>query len=99
MKQLYWDEEIAKKSQEQAYKHAFVHSSPTFRQTNCFPNIGENLYFGTFPQQMEPQINWEKEINMWFTEIENFVNDSGLSVTSFRISATAGPTCHFTQVI
>jgi len=96
MRQVYWDQEIAKKAQEHADKKVFEHSASTFRQTSVFSYVGENLYTAT---SSNPVVNWERGINAWFNEINDYSKLTNLSVTSFQTSSSGGAIGHFTQVI
>jgi len=96
MRQVYWDEEIAKKAQEHADKKVFEHSTSTFRQTLVFSYVGENLYTAT---SSNPVVNWERGINGWFNEINDYAKLTNMSVTSFQTPSSGGAIGHFTQVI
>ena len=92
MLQMYWSDAIAMKAQIHANNCKFMHSTRDFRKQPDFPT-GENIYqtaSGTNFQQMD----WNKTITAWFSEIKDF---GGKKIESLETGgATTG---HFTQVI
>jgi len=92
MIQMYWSEAIAAKAQMWANNCNFQHSTSTYRRQPDFP-VGENLYESSSSGNYQ-NMNWNKAVNAWFTEIKDF---GGKSVDSM---SSGGPvTGHFSQVI
>jgi hypothetical protein len=95
MRQVYWDEEIAKKAQDHANKKVFNHSSSTYRKTKVFSYLGENLYSSS--SSGTPVVDWDRAINKWYNEIANYPKVS--SSPKYISSGSGGEIGHFTQVI
>jgi len=93
MRQVYWDEEIAKKAQDHANKKVFDHSSSSYRKTSVFSYLGENLYSSS-SSGSSPVVEWERAIKRWYDEIASYPKSSS-SVPKYSGSGTG----HFSQVI
>ena len=92
MVQMYYSDSIGAKAQAWANKCTFKHSKQNERKQPQF-KTGENIYQSTWFGG-KPEKNWQKVIESWYSEINNF---AGKSVVSFSPN---GPTTgHFTQVI
>lgn len=96
MRQMYWNDEIAKKAQEHANKCKFEHSTREFRDTAKFGLLGENL--GIYSSTSGAIKNWAGIIKMLNDEINNYVTIQA-DPNNFQDSPQADLVVgHFTQV-
>jgi len=90
MKQLEWDEELARVAQRHADQCKFSHDCPDCRRVNRF-KVGQNLY-QSFSTRKGGK-DWRKAIDSWFNEIKSFPSSS---VSSYSFSHKTG---HYSQMV
>ncbi len=82
---MYWDPDIAQRAQDWANK-CTISKSPEYMKTFTSFKTGEIIY------QEENEMNWEKVIALWFTEINKYTGQ----VSKYQKGAE---TNKFTQII
>jgi len=90
MKELEWDEELAKVAQRHADQCKFRHDCSNCRRVERF-KVGQNIY-QSFSTNSE-RTDWRKAIDSWFNEIQSF---SPRSVSSYSFSTKTG---HYSQLV
>eukprot|EP00092_Neocalanus_flemingeri_P074856 GFUD01092631.1.p1 GENE.GFUD01092631.1~~GFUD01092631.1.p1 ORF type:complete len:564 (-),score=152.43 GFUD01092631.1:25-1716(-) len=91
MKQMVWDNELARIAQRHADQCKFAHDCSSCRKTKRF-GVGQNLYI--YKQTLAPpKTDWDKAVTDWYEEVTLFSNKN---VEPFQFSS---PTGHFTQLV
>ncbi|XP_044582508.1 venom allergen 5-like [Cotesia glomerata] len=92
MKELYWDEELAKGAQEWANHCTFAHNPEEQRRIGKFKKLGQNIGITRSRAKKPPtKKDFVKQIKKWFDENESF-NFNPINPTDI---ATSG---HYTQL-
>lgn len=92
MMQMSWDDELARIAQMHADQCKFEHDCTECRKTERF-GVGQNLYIYKQSQQTKTENDWNRAINDWYSEVDDF---SPLNIEPFKFSSDTG---HYTQVV
>lgn len=91
MKQMIWDNELARVAQAHADQCKFDHDCADCRRVERF-GVGQNLYI--YKQSIrKAATNWKRAVTDWYDEVEIFSNKK---VEPFQFSAAIG---HFSQLV
>jgi len=91
MRQLQWDQELARVAQRLADQCKFAHDCPDCRRVARF-KVGQNLY-QSFTTRTGRGVNWRAAVDSWFNEIDQFPTSS---VHRYRFSPETG---HYSQLV
>ncbi|CAL4133678.1 unnamed protein product, partial [Meganyctiphanes norvegica] len=91
MRQLEWDDELARKAQNHADQCIFGHDDRDNRRVSRF-SVGQNLYTRS-TSNFDSEVEWGRAIKEWYSEVKDF---SPNSINPYQFNSGVG---HYTQMV
>jgi len=98
MKEMHWDEELARMAQTYINEGRFAHNTYEERSTSAFKDVGQNLAYTTEyvvkGTENYTHPDWSKVVKMWYDEVEYLSTKNTPGEYMFN-----GNIGHYTQVV